>query len=125
MQAQNEIKTNFNLLDDLFIPPKEEPKQEDEDVKKYIIHAKQIDTHSIKRTRVELTPAVCDKCGLDLCNLAYEQNKLSTNVFDELPEEVKLLMPQLVIKHKQAVHTSADDLIVTQKPKQWLSGQTR
>lgn len=113
----------FSLLDDIIFPEKPEDKSNDDGSEKFIMHSHQIDTHTIKRTRVRLTPAVCEKCGLDLLRLAYSQNKVSTDVFEELPEEIQLIMPQLVAKHKQVQHSLADDLIITQRPKKWLSGR--
>lgn len=113
----------FSLLDDLILPEKPEDKSNDDGTDRFIMHSQQIDTHTIKRTRVKLTPAVCEKCGLDLLRLAYSQNKTSTDVFEDLPEEIQVIMPQLVAKHKQIQHSIADDLIITHRPKKWLSGR--
>jgi hypothetical protein len=114
----------FNLLDDIILPPKEEKKEViDENTPRYIINSKTVDTFTVKRTRNLLTPAVCDKCGLDLAALAYSQNKLETPVYADLLPEIQTVMRQVVQKHKQVSHTTAEDLIVTSKPKEWLSGR--
>lgn len=119
-------KLDLSPLDDLLRP--EPPKEEinpNED--KYIINAKQIDTHTIKRTRIKITPAVCDVCGFDVAKLAYEQNKLASSNFSELTPEIQSVLQQAVLKHKQVVHTAADNLIVSssqlKKTKRWLSGR--
>jgi hypothetical protein len=116
---------DLSSLDDLMLPEVKEEIDPNED--KFIINSRQIDTHTIKRTRVKLTPGVCDVCGFDLVRKAYEQNKLSTAVFDDLPPEIQTILGQAVIKHKQTQHTAADNLIVTssqlKKAKKWLSGR--
>lgn len=117
---------DLSLLDDLL---QKEPKEEviDPNEDKYIINAKQIDTHTIKRTRVKLTPAVCTVCGFDVVKLAYEQNKLATANYYELTEEIQLILKQAMQKHKQVAHTAADNLIVSasdlKRNKKWLSGR--
>lgn len=113
---------NFNLLDDVVLPDLP-PKEVDADADRYIMYSRPIDTFTVKRSRVLLTPGVCDKCGFDLVKLAYEQNKLESLVYDDLPEQIQAIMQQLVKKHKQIAHSSAEDLIVTAKPKKWLSGR--
>lgn len=117
---------NLSLLDDLIQPePAKEEINPNED--KYIINSRQIDTHTIKRTRVKITPAVCDVCGFDVAKLAYEQNKLASPIFEDLTPEIQTVLTQAVLKHKQVVHTAADNLIVSgsqlRKTKKWLSGR--
>lgn len=119
-QIKNEV--DLSVLDNVFIP--EESKQIDETEDKYIIHSKQIDTHSIKRIRVKITPAVCDICGLDILSLAYSQNKVSTKNYDEISDELKTIMQNAVQNHKRKQHNLSDNLIVSksQLPKKWLAG---
>lgn len=123
LSNQNANTIPFDLLEDLILPEPPKTEGEDGDGERYIMHSRQIDTYTIKRSRVLLTPGVCDKCGLDLVKLAYDQNKLQTTNYYELQLEVQTIMQQLVQKHKAHVHTSADDLIVTSKPRKWLSGR--
>lgn len=104
-------------------PPEEKGDIDDENIKRYIKFERQIDSHTIKRSRVLLTPGVCNVCGLDLVNLAFTQNKLTTNKYDELAEELQTIMKQLVQKHKSLLHNTSENLIVTEKPRRWLSGQ--
>lgn len=126
-----ELQIPNNQIDlsslDAFLNPEPENIKDDPTEAKYIINSKQIDTHTIKRSRVKLTPAVCDTCGFDVAKLAYEQNKLSTAIFDELPPEIQATLVQAVKKHKQLAHTMADNLIVSESQlknhKKWLSGR--
>lgn len=126
LETLNNREINLNLLDDLLQPlPKEEEADPNED--RFIINSRQIDTHTIKRTRVKITPAVCDICGFDVAKLAYEQNKLATPNYDELTLEIQSVLQQATLKHKQLAHTVADNLIVSasqlKKAKKWLSGR--
>lgn len=127
VKLESEIKPiNLSLLDDLLQPePVKEEVNPNED--KYIINSRQIDTHTIKRMRVKVTPAVCDVCGFDVAKLAYEQNKLATPIFSDLTPEIQTVLQQAVLKHKQVAHTAADNLIVSEsqlkKTKRWLSGR--
>lgn len=112
----------LSIFDDIFIPPPEEPKQPS-DGKQYIINEKRIDKLTVKRTRVEITPAVCDTCGLDLLAVAHKQNKVATKEYNELPDDYKVIFTQVVARHKAQLHSESEKLIVSQKPKQWLSGR--
>lgn len=84
--------------------------------KRFIIYAKQIDKFNLKRSRVELTAAVCDVCGFDL----GAHNKLGP--WDEMEPETQGAVRKAIAKHKQEFHTKADNLIVDedQLPKEYL-----
>lgn len=114
---------NFGLLDEIILP-EQQKSVEDPNADRYIMYSRQIDTHTIKRSRVKITPAVCTVCGLDLVKLAYDQNKVVSDKYEDLPEDIQAIMKQLVIRHNQAAHTEADNLIITKKPQKWLSGRS-
>lgn len=75
-----------------------------------------IDKFNVKRTRVLLTPAVCDKCGFDVA----VRNGLGdyANMTPALQAQVKAAIDE----HKSIVHTIATDLIVNEDevPTEWL-----
>ena len=119
--------TDLSFLDSM-LAPEPEKEEENPDEAKYIIHSKTIDKHTIKRTRIKLTPAVCDTCGFDVLKLAYEQNKISSANWDDLTIDVQRGLEQAKIRHKQLAHTAADNLIITEsqlkKTKRYLSSKS-
>ena len=115
---------SLDLLDDINLPEKEKEVNPDEE--KYIINSKRIDAFTTKRIRVRLTPAVCDVCGIDVILLGIEQGKLpEESVYEKLPENVQLMLQQLIQRHKLQSHSTAENLIISksQKSRKWLSGR--
>lgn len=86
--------------------------------RRFIVYEQQIDKFNIKRSRVLLTPAVCDQCGLDLAAL----NKVDGE-YEALDNDTKSRLRTAVVKHKKEYHTAADDLIVDEDeiPTQFLN----
>jgi predicted Zn-ribbon and HTH transcriptional regulator len=84
--------------------------------RKYITKETVIDKFNVKRTRILLTPAVCEKCGFDVA----ARNGLGEyeNMSPELQQQVKAAIDE----HKSIVHTIATDLIVDEDevPTEWL-----
>lgn len=84
--------------------------------RRFITKETPVDKFNVIRTRIELTPAVCDKCGFDVAarNGLGEYAKMSP----ELQEQVK----SAIAEHKGIVHTIATDLIVEEDemPTEWL-----
>jgi hypothetical protein len=87
------------------------------ETKRFITYQKQIDRFNIKRSRVELTPAVCEVCGFDI----GAHNGLGP--YAEMEADTKSAVRSAVEKHKKEFHNKADNLIVEedQLPKQFLS----
>lgn len=117
---------DLSFLDEIIKPEQEEVENPDE--ARYIINSKTIDKHTVKRTRVKLTPAVCEKCGFDIVGTAFEQGKLDTNEYDLLPQNIKIAVEQALKQHKQIAHSVADNLIISEsqlkKTKRYLSGRS-
>lgn len=82
----------------------------------YIIKETQIDKFTIKRERVKITPAVCDKCGFDVSL----RNNLGK--YEDMTPVMRQQVQDAIAEHKKLVHTVAEDLIVSedQLPTQWL-----
>lgn len=97
---------------DAVIEIPEEPKVS----KRYIIKETQVDKFNIVRTRIELTPAVCDKCGFDVA----ARNNLGQ--YDKMTPEMQEQVRGAIQEHKDIVHTIATDLIVDEDelPTEWL-----
>lgn len=72
--------------------------QESSQEKRYVIKQIRVDALNIIRRRVEITPAVCDECGEDLCRAA----KLPP--YEDLDPKNQALVKLLVQKHKEAYH---------------------
>jgi len=89
---------------------------EDEPEARYIIKETIIDKYSVKRERVKITPAVCDKCGFDVS----ARNGLGE--YDRMSPVLQAQVQGAIAEHKSLVHTTAQDLIVTQSelPTKWL-----
>lgn len=90
------------------------------DGKHFIINEKRVDKHTLIRTRIPLTPAVCDVCGLDLIvNTGLE------TTYDQMTSEEKRRVADAVVKHKELVHTPHSKLIVTEDeiPTSYLSSK--
>ena len=127
MQQEQEITFNSSStleVDDIFnmLPVSQQKKEIDPNEDKYIIYAKQIDTKTIKRVRVRITPAVCLTCGLDLVKLAFDNDRLNVDKYEDLPEKIQEIMKQALIKHNLLQHSNAESLILSKSelPKQWL-----
>lgn len=75
-----------------------------------------IDKFNVKRTRVLLTPAVCDKCGFDVA----ARNGLGE--YASMTPELQAQVKAAIDEHKSIVHTIATDLIVDEDevPTEWL-----
>ena len=65
--------------------------------RKFVMKEKKIDMFSTLRTRVLLTPCVCERCGFDLC----EKNGLGD--YDDLGAEDKARVKQALKKHKDSL----------------------
>jgi hypothetical protein len=93
----------------------------------YVVHSKQLDRFNTVRTRVKVTPAVCDICGIDFvalnrARLGAANGGVEPMDFDSLTPRQREDMAALVAEHKRLHHTSADKHIVTEAelPKEWL-----
>ncbi len=73
--------------------------------KQYVMKEKKIDTFTINRTRILLTPCVCERCGFDLC----EKNGLGD--YEALGVEEKARVKVAMEKHKE-FHTTAENRVV-------------
>lgn len=95
---------------------KGEPVEPEPSKKKFITKEIVIDKYSVKRTRVELTPAVCDKCGFDVAL----RNGLGE--YADMTEAMQEQVKGAIAEHKSVVHTIATDLIVDEDevPTEWL-----
>lgn len=84
--------------------------------RRFITKETPIDKFSIKRTRILLTDAVCDKCGFDVA----QRNGLGE--WDDMSETMKEQVRGAIAEHKALVHTIATDLIVDEDevPTEWL-----
>lgn len=84
--------------------------------KRYITRTKEVDRFNKVRTRVELTPAVCDECGFDLIavNNLKAYHTLTPEQQDDVAEAVKV--------HKETAHRPESALIIEEDamPKHWL-----
>ncbi len=89
----------------------------DKPKRRFILYSRPIDKFTIKRTRVLLTPAVCDVCGLDL----GAHNGLPT--YDEMPSDIQAKIRLTVERHKKEFHSIAENLIVDedQMPTEFLT----
>ena len=110
---ENVISFNKPLLDGLREPvrPPNTPKV----IKKSQI----IDKFCIKRTRVKLTPSVCDVCAFDVAAAKHGD-------WNGVPDSNKHDVLEALDLHKREVHPIKEDLIVYEDelPTQWLgSGQ--
>ncbi len=76
--------------------------------RKFVLKEKKIDMFSILRTRVLLTPCVCEMCGFDLC----ETNGLGE--YEELSVEEKARVKQALKKHKE-LHNPSEDRVVAEE----------
>lgn len=88
--------------------------------RKFIMKQIVIDKFTTKRLRVELTPSVCDVCGLDLAVVNKFKN------YAQVPDDEKPKIEKAVEKHKETVHTISEQLIVTEDrmPTAWLGRET-
>jgi predicted Zn-ribbon and HTH transcriptional regulator len=86
------------------------------DKKQFITKEIVIDKYNVKRVRIPLTPAVCDKCGFDVA----ARNGLGD--YEQMSEQLKAQVAAAIKEHKDIVHTIATDLIVDEDevPTEWL-----
>jgi predicted Zn-ribbon and HTH transcriptional regulator len=84
--------------------------------RRFITKETTIDKYNVKRTRVLLTPAVCDKCGFDVA----ARNGLGE--YEHMTPELQAQVRAAIDEHKGIVHTIATDLIVDEDeiPTEWL-----
>jgi len=76
------------------------------DGEQYIVKKTFVDTHTVFRKRVRLTPAVCNMCAFDIC----EHHNLG--IYEDLPPETKLQLKQAIRQHKILYHpTSSNDIV--------------
>jgi hypothetical protein len=76
--------------------------------RKFVLKEKKIDLFSVLRTRVLLTPCVCEQCGFDLC----EKNGLGE--YDDLMPEEQQRVKQAIKKHKE-LHVTSEDRVVAEE----------
>ncbi len=90
------------------VAKKAEPK------KQFVLKEKKLDTFTTIRTRVLLTPCVCERCGFDLC----EKNGLGE--YDSLEVEEKARVKKAMEVHKE-FHTTAENRVVDEDdiPTSW------
>jgi hypothetical protein len=101
-----------------FNKPKEVTKS-DKPKRKFITKEIQIDKFNVKRTKVELTPSVCDICAFDVAAKHFGS-------WYQVPETEKEKIKKAVEEHKRVVHPLNQNLIVDEDeiPTHWL-GQAR
>ncbi len=76
--------------------------------RKFVLKEKKIDLFSTLRTRVLLTPCVCERCGFDLC----EKNGLGP--YEDLTPDDKTRVKQAIKKHKE-LHVTSEDRVVAEE----------
>jgi len=76
--------------------------------RKFVLKEKKIDLFSVLRTRILLTPCVCEQCGFDLC----EKNGLGE--YEDLAAEEQQRVKQAIKKHKE-LHITAEDRVVAEE----------
>ena len=88
----------------------------------YVIRSTRIDSNNTLRRRVRIHPGVCPQCGIDF--VAGNEHRLSSDTFDELTNDEKIAMQDLVAEHRRRRHTTAELPIVSgsEIPKEWLGG---
>ena len=84
--------------------------------RRFITKETVIDKYNVARTRVLLTPAVCDKCGFDVA----ARNGLGE--YASMDPALQAQVKAAIDEHKSIVHTIATDLIVDEDevPTEWL-----
>lgn len=82
--------------------------------RKMVLREKKVDAFTTLRTRVPLTPAVCERCGFDIT----ERNDLGPyeELSPEQQEQVKAAM-----KQHEEMHTVAENRVIDEEdiPKEW------
>lgn len=83
---------------------------------KLIIQEVRVDKFNVKRSRVELTPAVCPICAFDLLD-KFKKN------YADLKDGEKTVVAEAMIRHKAQFHTVADQRIIdsSELPKEYLA----
>jgi predicted Zn-ribbon and HTH transcriptional regulator len=89
--------------------------------KQYITKETPVDKFNVIRTRIELTPAVCDKCGFDVA----ARNGLGR--YEDMSEAMQAQVAAAIKEHKDLVHTIATDLVVSEDevPTEWLGSHKK
>lgn len=86
---------------------------------KMIVRSEIIDKFTTKRTRVVLTPSVCEVCAFDIA-------KEKHGGWEGVPDFKKADVLQAVIEHKREAHPVKEDLIIDGEdmPTNWLGNNT-
>jgi len=70
------------------------------------------DKFTVVRKRVKLTPAVCDECGRDMCEINHRAGQLSSAEYDALSPEEQRLVRVALEKHKERFHTDSSGRVI-------------
>jgi hypothetical protein len=86
----------------------------------YAIRALRVDKFNIKRTRVKVTPAVCQRCGLDL--VAHNAERLGQATWDKLSPGVQETLKLALEEHIKRAHSVAELQVVPESKlqREWL-----
>jgi hypothetical protein len=86
--------------------------------KRYIIRATVIDKYSIYRTRVLMTPSMCDVHG---CNFDIA-TKNGFDGYDDVPRSERKRILEALQAHKDLAHNNSENYIIEEKdmPTRWL-----
>lgn len=71
------------------------------------------DKFTVVRKRVKLTPAVCEECGRDMCEINHRAGQLSSADYDALTPEEQHLVRVALQKHKERFHTEISSRVIT------------
>lgn len=114
-------------IEDAPLSPAPDPVVEDdaeaEAEERYVLRSRVVDRFNTIRTRVLVTPAVCDVCGTDFVEVNRRKLGIdSEGTYASLSPAQKDDMKALVAEHKRRVHTGADLHIATrgELAKEWL-----
>jgi hypothetical protein len=111
MARQKEEEKEVRADGEIAEPVKEETR--------YVLREKKIpgDPYNVIRTRVRITPAVCEQCALDLVELNLEPGTR----YEDLNTDLQAALRQALADHRRT-HTTAEQLIVSesQVSRQWL-----
>jgi hypothetical protein len=117
------------LADGEVVVPAVEEQAPAKEEARYIVRETKIpgDPYNIIRTRVKITPAVCDRCALDLVELNASRLGIDPKTpFESLSPGLQEALVQALADHQRNKHSTAEQLIVSesQLSRQWL-GQKR
>ena len=79
------------------------------DGKHYIINERKVDKFTTLRKRIQLTPAVCEICGMDLID-----NSGSDTAYEDMTRDEQAQVRKAVEKHKELVHSPHSKLIINE-----------